>query len=179
MFILNLICLFHQARVGVLCQTCIALLTHPRLLAHLLEVNNLIWERSVWCKLLLCKMTTRDRKASKTSATSIVNLSWQINIIISILCTAASDPFHLAGESICELPLLIVFWGKCGGLQRSFVKITRFHVYFLNESMLWKLFFLRRMFKLVNRRVTLNWWFFMLFPWFLKSWEPHVTSEHD
>ncbi|CAH3134960.1 unnamed protein product [Pocillopora meandrina] len=29
-----------QSRIGVLCQSCIALLTHPRLLAHLLEVSK-------------------------------------------------------------------------------------------------------------------------------------------
>lgn len=29
-----------QGRIGVLCQSCIALLTHPRLLAHLLEVSK-------------------------------------------------------------------------------------------------------------------------------------------
>ena len=28
-----------QARIGVLCQSCVALLTHPRLLAHLLDVS--------------------------------------------------------------------------------------------------------------------------------------------
>ena len=34
-----------QTRIGVLCQSCVALLTHPRLLAHLLEVR----ENRVWC----------------------------------------------------------------------------------------------------------------------------------
>ncbi|KAJ7394471.1 hypothetical protein OS493_000282 [Desmophyllum pertusum] len=29
-----------QARIGVLCQSCVALLTHPRLLAHLLELSK-------------------------------------------------------------------------------------------------------------------------------------------
>jgi hypothetical protein len=68
-----------------------------------------------------------------------------------------------------------VFQGQHGGPQQIFVKFSRFHAYFLNKIMLWRLFFLRRMFKLVYQWVTLNWLFFMLFHWFSKSWEPHVT----
>ena len=37
---LNVLSFFlFQARIGVLCQSCVALLTHPRLLAHLLDVS--------------------------------------------------------------------------------------------------------------------------------------------